>query len=81
MPSDREQNAEYRAVFLIVRWRKQGGGGIGKGDRMLETRSRAVSKKRKEKKGRKKEEEEVERGKGMRQRGWSKWKAVEGKGN
>lgn len=33
------------------------------------------------KKGRKKEEEEVERGKGMRQRGWSKWKAVEGKGN
>lgn len=41
-----------------------GGGGIGKGDRMLETRSRAVSKKRKEKKEEKKKKRRSREGKG-----------------
>lgn len=68
MPSDREQNAEYRAVFLIVRWRKRGGEGegIGKGDRMLETRNRINGQSRK--KGRKKRKKKRRRGGRERER-------------
>lgn len=59
MVSDREQNAEYRAVFPHrFRWRKRGEGGW----KVESMRIRAVSKKRKEKKEEKKKKKRSREG-------------------